>query len=557
MAYLVGYDFAKSDMSKDDYKKQRDGLIQQLIMAQQEAIRAQRGVVVLFEGWAGSGRGTRISDIVYHLDARATDVYVTPGATDVAEFRELGSGVSGFYPLMQEFWQALGQRGHMTFFDRGWYAKAAEHVVALHEDGADSAELSDYVIGAMESVHDFESALAADGYRVVKFFLHVSHEAQLKRLRVLRDNPATAWRAPKSKFKSAEHYDEELAIYDKMLAATDFDFAPWIVLNGQDKRTTTLQILQTLIQALNGEGKAADKEAHACETVGDTCRETCATIGADTHEGGACERSHLESWQDAKSEPFSAGHVFVKPTYKILAPIPTVETVCHDLVLDEADYRVQLKELQGRLFELESRMYQVRVPMLIMYEGWDAAGKGGNIKRVAQALDARAYTIYPSPAPTPQELAHPHLWRYWTRLPKAGHVGIYDRSWYGRVLVERVEGITPESRWREGYNEINDFERDLIEWGAILVKFWVDISPDTQLDRFEARQVDPFKTWKITDEDWRNRDKHPQYVAAVNEMFERTHTPWAPWQILESDDKRYARIKALKVLVKALEDRLG
>lgn len=202
-------------------------------------------------------------------------------------------------------------------------------------------------------------------------------------------------------------------------------------------------------------------------------------------------------------------------------------------------------------------MFQARVPLVIMYEGWDAAGKGGNIKRVAQALDARAYTIIPSPAPTKPELAHPHLWRYWTRLPKAGHVGMFDRSWYGRVLVERVEEITPPERWAQGYDEINEFEHDLVDWGAILLKFWVDVSDEEQLARFKARQEDPAKQWKITPDDWRNREKYPQYKSAIDDMFRLTSTTYAPWITLESDDKKYARIKALKIIVEALEERLG
>jgi polyphosphate kinase 2 (PPK2 family) len=175
---------------------------------------------------------------------------------------------------------------------------------------------------------------------------------------------------------------------------------------------------------------------------------------------------------------------------------------------------------------------------------------------VAQALDARAYTIYPSPAPTKPELMHPHLWRYWIRLPKAGHVGIYDRSWYGRVLVERVEGFASTEQWSRAYEEINSFERDLIQWGAILLKFWVDITPEEQLRRFEARQNDPSKSWKITDEDWRNRDKYPQYKMAVDDMFRLTSTTYAPWIVLESDDKQYARIQALRAINEALEARM-
>ena len=176
---------------------------------------------------------------------------------------------------------------------------------------------------------------------------------------------------------------------------------------------------------------------------------------------------------------------------------------------------------------------------------------------MAQALDARAYTIFPSPAPTKPELLHPHLWRYWTRLPKAGHVGIYDRSWYGRVLVERVEGFATPAEWSRAYDEINEFEHDLVDWGAILLKFWVDVSPEEQLRRFQDREDDPAKQWKITEDDWRNREKYPQYKAAIDDMFRLTSTTFAPWVVLESDDKRYARIKALRIIVEALEKRLG
>ena len=230
---------------------------------------------------------------------------------------------------------------------------------------------------------------------------------------------------------------------------------------------------------------------------------------------------------------------------------PALDAVDHSLVLAPDDYKRQIKTEQERLNKLEMEMYQKRIPLMVMYEGWDAAGKGGNIKRVAQALD-----VFPSPAPTKPELLHPHLWRYWTRLPKAGHVGIYDRSWYGRVLVERVEGFATPSEWGRAYDEINEFERELVRWGAILLKFWVDVSPEEQLRRFRDREQDPAKQWKITDEDWRNRDKYPQYKAAIEDMFRLTSTPFAPWMVLESDDKRHARVKALKIINDALEARL-
>ena len=249
-------------------------------------------------------------------------------------------------------------------------------------------------------------------------------------------------------------------------------------------------------------------------------------------------------------------HAPAASKFPIIPDFPTLTGVDRHLHLSREDYKARLKILQDRLFDLELEMYQKRVPLMILFEGLDAAGKGGAIKRVAQALDARAYTIYPSPAPTKEELLHPHLWRYWTRLPKAGHVGIYDRTWYGRVLVERVEGFASPAEWARAYDEINEFERDLERWGAILIKFWVDVSRDTQLERFEAREQDPDKQWKITAEDWRNRDKFPQYKSAAEDMFRLTSTEYAPWIVLESDDKMYARIKALRIINDALEARL-
>ena len=243
--------------------------------------------------------------------------------------------------------------------------------------------------------------------------------------------------------------------------------------------------------------------------------------------------------------------------YIIMAGYPQIDHSKPKPRIDsDEEYKAQLKAEQERFYQLELEMYQKRVPLMLMYEGWDAAGKGGNIKRVCQAIDARAYTIFPSPAPTKPELMHPHLWRYWIRLPKAGHVGIYDRSWYGRVLVERIEGFSSTDQWARAYDEINSFEYELVQWGAILLKFWVDITPEEQLRRFEARQADPNKIWKITDEDWRNRDKYPQYKQAVDDMFRLTSTTFAPWIVLESDDKRYARVQALRAINEALENRM-
>ncbi|MDI9442851.1 MAG: phosphate--AMP phosphotransferase, partial [Planctomycetota bacterium] len=226
------------------------------------------------------------------------------------------------------------------------------------------------------------------------------------------------------------------------------------------------------------------------------------------------------------------------------------------LAIQREPYEEELEKLQKRIFQLEHEVYVARIPAVIVYEGWDAAGKGGNIKRLTRGLDPRGYEVVPIAAPTGLEKSHHYLWRFWNALPKAGHITIFDRSWYGRVLVERVEGFCTEDEWRRAYREINEFERQLADFGAAIVKFWLHIDQDEQLRRFQARQNTPEKQWKITEEDWRNREKYAQYRIAVVDMLQRTSTTYAPWTILEANCKLYARIKALRTVAKVLEDAL-
>lgn len=576
---LETVDFSLPSLPKDEYKPLRDELMERLVVLQQQARERGVGLVVLFEGWNGAGKGSRISDLMYHLDARATSVYVTENL-DVKAARSFAGaecGVTGFYPTMQEFWKALGMRGTITFYDRGWYTSAVQHMLYTEfgslsiKDGASNKAKRKAVAAAMaeareerhidalrrylNSVADFERQLVDDGYLVVKFFVHVTREAQKKRLERLHDDPATRWRVGKDKLARIGNYEEAYRLYDNLLEGSDFSYAPWHLVNGEDKRRANLQIAETLASSLEA-ALSAQPDAE----------EAAARAKAQANSAGALEevplfgRTPEEEALVAEAAEREAAEARARAPrasrFRQVDDPPVLDAQDHGLVLDPVAYKEELKGQQRRLNKLEMEMYQKRIPLMIMYEGWDAAGKGGNIKRVAQALDARAYTIFPSPAPTKPELLHPHLWRYWTRLPKAGHVGIYDRSWYGRVLVERVEGFASPSEWARAYDEINEFEQELVRWGAILLKFWVDVSPDEQLRRFRDREQDPAKQWKITDEDWRNRDKYPQYKAAVEDMFRLTSTPFAPWIVLESDDKRRARVKALKIINDALEARL-
>ena len=542
------------DIDKSTYKETHDALIERLVTLQQKARLQGVGLVVLFEGWNGAGKGSRISDLMFNLDARATSVHVT-GDFDVDEaraFSDAGHNVTGYWPFMQQFWQALGPRGAITFYDRGWYSVAAERAMCRafgglnpkRKEGKKGAVRGDQLAARKEagvclaSIREFERGLVDDGYEVVKFFIHVSAEGQRERLERLAADPTTAWRVDKKRLERIGNYEYAYSIYDLMLEGSNFAFAPWTLVNGEDKRRANIVIAQTLVRAL--ESALARKEAANSAKVASAVDASTPADASASADGAA------------KQPPRFAAPATSR--FHLVDDAPTLAGADHSLSLSPEEYKDELKSLQKRLFRLENNMYQARIPLMVMYEGWDAAGKGGNIKRVAQSLDARAYTIVPSPAPTAPELAHPHLWRYWTRLPKAGHVGIYDRSWYGRVLVERVEGYASPERLTQAYDEINAFEKDLVDWGAILLKFWVEVSPDEQLRRFEERQSNPAKQWKITDDDWRNREKYPQYKEAIEDMFRLTSTSFAPWIILESDDKRYARVKALRTIVAALED---
>lgn len=563
---LEKIDFDVAPISKEEYKPIHDELVERLVVLQQEAHSKGIGLVVLFEGWNGAGRGGRISDLLYNLDARATTVHVTEHGNpkEIKRTIDPGNGSTGFYPEMQQFWKALDMRGNMTLFDRGWYDLASRklfyanggpksHRISFDGEGDVGRVLADSV----ETFESFERQLTSEGYLVVKFFLHISQKTQRKRLQALAENPATAWRVEPGAIKELKAREVYYDIFDKLLSSTHFEDSPWVLVNAEDRRRCNLTIARTLVDVLD-EAVNSAPDPQAAAAAAKAAANSAGKLDAEASDERSRtpeEQARVRNENEAIAAE-QASHAPKASRFPIEPDYPTLKGVDYQLRLDPEDYRRELKHEQKRLYELELEMYLKRIPMIIMYEGQDAAGKGGNIKRVAQALDARSYTVFPSPAPTKPELMHPFLWRYWTRLPKAGHVGIYDRSWYGRVLVERVEGFASPAEWARAYDEINEFERELVQWGAILLKFWVEIDRDEQLRRFNARAADPAKQWKITDEDWRNRDKYPQYREAVEDMFRLTSTEAAPWIVLESNDKRYARIKALKIINRALEERL-
>lgn len=405
-------------------------------------------------------------------------------------------------PFLYRYFAKIPEAGKFVFLDSGWMDELTK--LCLHEElGQKAYEMK------IDSIRRFERQLTDNGYLVMKFFFHISEKEQKKRISGLLENIDTAWRVSENDKWQNKHYEKCLETYDRYLEATNAPSAPWYVVDAKSRKWAELQVLETLTEGIE-----------------------------------------IALQNSALAVPLLQ-NVFPLVRMPRLAEIPL------DKTMEEAAYKEELDRLQGQLRELHNRLYRKQVPVIIAYEGWDAGGKGGNIKRITEALDPRGFEVHPIASPEPHEKARHYLWRFWTRLPKTGHIAIFDRSWYGRVMVERLEGFCSENDWKRAYNEMNEFEKELSDWGAVIIKFWVQIDKDTQLERFELRQKTPEKQWKITEEDWRNREKWDAYEAAVDEMIRKTSTDYAPWYILESVDKKYARIKALKIVIGKLEEALG
>ena len=355
-------------------------------------------------------------------------------------------------PFLYRYFVKIPANGKLEFLDSGWMDEVVKDV--LHDKIGEKEYKK-----KIESVKRFERQLTDNGYLVMKFFFQISRKEQKKRIEVLKENKDTRWRVSGDEDWQNKHYDKCMHVFDRYLNDTNSPADPWYIVDAKNRKWAELQVLETLVS------------------------------GIET----ALKNSNL-------AVPLLQ-NVFP------LEKIPKLSEISLDKELSEEEYKKELKNLQSKLSELHNRLYRRKIPVVIAYEGWDAAGKGGNIKRITGALDPRGFEVHPIASPLPNEKARHYLWRFWNRLPKTGHIAIFDRTWYGRVMVERLEGFCSENEWQRAYNEINEFEKELSDWGAVIIKFWVQIDKDTQLARFEERQNTPEKQWKITDEDWRNREK--------------------------------------------------
>jgi polyphosphate:AMP phosphotransferase len=481
-------------LDKEEYKKTAPVLRERLGKLQRASRAASLPIIIIFEGWESSGKGTLINELILSFDPRGFRVHHVHSAYD--------DNQDTYWPSLRRFWDMTPPRGRIGIFSHSWYRLAL--------DSPSSEKLS----RIYEDITSFERQLAQDGTVIIKFFLHISQKEQLHRLEKMDADNSSKWRVSDREWLENEKYDEKALRIDEMIQFTDSDYAPWTLVEAGDRRHAVVKILATVTRGIER--------------------------GLDTLESERVSR--IESAEKHKTD-----EDIVSST---LAP-SVLENIDLGKSVSSEEYKEHLPKLQEKFRELQYELYKARRPMVIAFEGQDAAGKGGCIKRLTQKLDPRGYQVSPTSSPNDWEKAHHYLWRFWTAFPKAGHIGIYDRSWYGRVLVERVEDFARGDEWRRAYKEINEMEDQWFRYGAIIVKLWLQIDGDEQLRRFKEREMNPEKTWKITDEDWRNRDKRPQYEEAAEEMMLRTSTINAPWTIIEANDKYHARIKVLKRVVEA------
>ena len=484
-------DFVKSiPPEKEDIRQKIKEEDEKLYKNQMKIKEAKLPVMVIFEGWGAAGKGSMIGKVIRNMDPRFFKVKTMQSEPTEEEKR---------YPFLYRYLLEIPEAGKFTFFDTYWMEEIANGVLSGNLTHKEYKQ-------KIGSINTTERSLHDNGYLIVKFFFQIGKKEQKRRLDALLASSDTRWRVNREDLLENRHYDKCLDVYDRYLEDTDRSLAPWYIIDAKDKKWAELQVKQFLNQAI-----------------------------------------YTALQNKAIASPI------LQNTFPLRQTPRLADISLKDKTLSDEEYKVQLKELQTELRMLHYRLYRDKIPVIIAYEGWDAAGKGGNIKRVSDALDPRGYEVWPIASPEPHEKARHFLWRFWKRLPRTGHIAIFDRTWYGRVMVERLEGFCSENDWQRAYHEINEFEKDLSDWGAVIIKFWVQIDNETQLARFTERQNNPEKQWKITDEDWRNREKWPQYEAAVNEMLQKTNTVYAPWHILESNDKKYARIKALRIVVEALK----
>lgn len=459
-------------------------------------------VIVLVNGIDGAGKGETVNLLNEWLDPR--HIRSTAFGSRTEE--------DGERAPMWRFWRALPPKGKLGVLFGNWYTDPIDGRVARELRGAD-------LPAAVERIRRFERLLTDDGALLVKLWFHLSKKGMKKRLEELESNKLTRWRVTKTDWENFARYDAYAKVSERVLRETSTGDAPWVVIDGSDPNYRAITAAKTLHGAI--EGRLAEAKA----------------------ENDAAKRAARRRRTGAGEASTDAGPVFeTVDTSLILRNLPFEER------LSKEKYETKIVKTQGALAKLSRSSKMKDHSVVVVFEGMDAAGKGGAIRRVTQALDARQYEVIPIAAPTDEERAQPYLWRFWKSVPRRGRFTIFDRSWYGRVLVERVEGLASKAAWTRAYAEINDFEEQLVEAGTIVVKLWLAVTKDEQLRRFKEREATKFKQYKITPEDWRNRKKWDDYIMAGGDMIDRTSTSFSPWHVIEANDKHLARVRVTEAI---------
>jgi polyphosphate:AMP phosphotransferase len=482
-------------IDKKTYDAEVPALREALLNAQYDlAENAKFPVIILIGGVDGAGKGETVNLLNEWMDPRHIEAHAMGEPSDEEKER----------PSMWRFWRALPPKGKIGIFFGSWYTEPIIQRVMGKTKAAHLAQ-------SIEQINHFEKMLTDEGALILKFWFHLSKDAQRKRLKTLEKDPKTRWRVTDTDWERFKLYDKFRKVSELALRETSTGEAPWTVVEGADPRYRGLTVGKILLDAI---------------------------------------RNRLD-------HPATPAQPNVAPLLESIDKVDVLDKLDMSKKLSKKAYDANLEKYQGKLNLLTRDPKFRKMSLIAVFEGSDAGGKGGAIRRITGALDARFYRIIPIAAPTEEERAQPYLWRFWRHIPRRGRVTIFDRSWYGRVLVERVEGFCPENDWIRAYSEINDFEEQLVANNTVLVKFWLAVTKEEQLARFKEREEIGFKRFKITDEDWRNREKWDDYHRAVCDMVDRTSTQIAPWVLVEANDKNFARIKVLKTLCQHIEAAMG
>ena len=477
-------------ISREAYEAAIPDLRLGLINAQYDLGNATFPLIIWIAGDDRLAANELVNRLNEWMDSRFADTRVFADPTD-EEYQR---------PHLWRLWRSLPPKGRAAFFVGGLMRAAIQRA----DDEISEPEFSIW----LRHIANMQNELVADGALILKFFLHTPIKEQKKKLKKAEKDPHAGWHVDRRDWAAIDTLGPVLPIAERILRETSAPGAPWTIVESTDSRYRDLTVARTILAALTA--RLDEKEAKGGPSVAETV------------------------FGDFDSQA------------NVLSGVDLTQT------LSKEEYREQLADEQSKLKKLSLEARERGISTVLAFEGWDAAGKGGVIRRVTGALEAGDYRVIPVAAPTEDERKYHYLWRFWRDLPPAGKVVIFDRTWYGRVLVERLEGFATPAEWQRAFDEINDFEAQMVEHGYFVAKFWLHISSEEQLSRFKAREDTPYKKHKITEEDYRNRERWNEYVKAVDQKILRTTSEGARWNVIPANDKRFARVATLKAINKGL-----